>query len=60
MKTTITVEEFEALKQSVSIIIDHVEKGQLNADILKSIHEYLQTVSVLPEFKHDTKPNFTR
>lgn len=60
MKKTITVEEFEILRQSVSTLIDHVEKGQLNADILKSLHEYLQTVSVLPEFKYDTKPNFTR
>ena len=60
MKTTITVEEFEILRQSVSALIDHVEKEQLNADILKSLHEYLQTVSVLPEFKHDTKSNFTR
>ena len=60
MKTTITVEEFEILRQGVSALIDHVEKGQLNADILKSLHEYLQTVSVLLEFKHDTKPNFTR
>lgn len=60
MKTTITAEEFETLKQSVSTLIDYVEKGLLNADSLKSLHEYLQTVSVLPEFKHDTKPNFTR
>lgn len=60
MKKTITVEEFETLKQSVSILIDYVEKGLLNADSLKSLHEYLQTVSVLPEFKYDTKPNFTR
>ena len=60
MKTTITVEEFEILRQSVSTIIDHVEKGQLNADSLKSPHEYLQKVSVIPEFKYDTKPNFTR
>ena len=52
MKTTITVEEFEILRQSVSTIIDHVEKGQLNADSLKSLHEYLQKVSVLPEFKY--------
>lgn len=60
MKTTITVEEFENLKQSVSTLIDYVEKGLLNADSLKSLHEYIQTVSVLPEFKYDTKPNFTR
>lgn len=60
MKKTITVEEFETLKQSVSTLIDYVEKGILNADSLKSLHEYLQTVNVLPEFKHDTKPNFTR
>ena len=60
MKTTITVEEFEILKQSVSTLIDYVEKGLLNADSLKSLHEYIQTVSVLPEFKYDTKPNFTR
>lgn len=60
MKTTITVEEFETLKQSVSTLIDYVEKGLLNADSLKILHEYLQTVSVLPEFKHDTKSNFTR
>lgn len=60
MKKTITVEEFEILRQSVSTIIDYVEKGLLNADSLKSLHEYLQTVSVLPEFKYDTKPNFTR
>ena len=60
MKTTITVEEFEILRQSVSTIIEHVEKGQLNADSLKSLHEYLQKVSVIPEFKYDTKPNFTR
>lgn len=60
MKTTITVEEFENLKQSVYTLIDYVEKGLLNADSLKSLHEYLQTVSVLPEFKYDTKPNFTR
>lgn len=60
MKTTITVEEFEILKQSVSTLIGYVEKGLLNADSLKSLHEYLQTVSVLPEFKYDTKPNFTR
>ena len=60
MKTTITVEEFETLKQSVSTLIDYVEKGLLNADSLKSLHEYLQTVSVIPEFKYDTKPNFTR
>lgn len=60
MKTTITVEEFETLRQSVSTLIDHIEKGHLNADSLKSLHEYLQTVSVLPEFKHDTKSNFTR
>lgn len=60
MKKTITVEEFEILKQSVSTLIDYVEKGLLTADSLKSLHEYLQTVSVLPEFKHDTKPNFTR
>lgn len=60
MKKTITVEEFEILKQSVSTLIDYVEKGLLNADSLKSLHEYLQTVSVLPEFKYDTKPNFTR
>lgn len=60
MKKTITVEEFETLKQSVSTLIDYVEKGLLNADSLKSLHEYLQTVSVLPEFKHDIKPNFTR
>ena len=60
MKTTITVEEFENLKQSVSTLIDYVEKGLLNTDSLKSLHEYLQIVSVLPEFKHDTKPNFTR
>ena len=39
MKTTITVEEFEILRQSVSTIIDHVEKGQLNADSLKSLHK---------------------
>ena len=58
MKKTITVEEFETLKQSVSTLIDYVEKGILNADSLKSLHEYLQTVS--PEFKYDTKPNFTR
>ena len=60
MKKTITVEEFETLKQSVSTLIDYVEKGLLNADSLKSLHEYLQTVSVLPEFKYDKKPNFTR
>lgn len=60
MKKTITVEEFETLKQSVSTLIDYVEKGLLNANSLKSLHEYLQTVSVLPEFKYDTKPNFTR
>ena len=60
MKKTITVEEFETLKQSVSTLINYVEKGLLNADSLKSLHEYLQTVSVLPEFKYDTKPNFTR
>ena len=60
MKKTITVEEFETLKQSVSTLIDYVEKGLLNADSLKSLHEYLQIVSVLPEFKHDTKPSFTR
>lgn len=60
MKKTITVEEFETLKQNVSTLIDYVEKGLLNADSLKSLHEYLQTVSVLPEFKYDTKPNFTR
>ena len=60
MKKTLTVEEFETLKQSVSTLIDYVEKGILNADSLKSLHEYLQTVSVLPEFKCDTKPNFTR
>ena len=60
MKKKITVEEFEILRQSVSTIIDYVEKGLLNADSLKSLHEYLQTVSVLPEFKYDTKPNFTR
>lgn len=60
MKKTITAEEFETLKQSVSTLIDYVEKGLLNADSLKSLHEYLQTVSVLPEFKYDTKPNFTR
>lgn len=60
MKKTITVEEFETLKQSVSTLIDYVEKGLLNADSLKSLHEYLQTVRVLPEFKYDTKPNFTR
>ena len=60
MKKTITVEEFETLKQSVSTLIDYVEKGILNADSLKSLQEYLQTVSVLPEFKYDTKPNFTR
>ena len=60
MKKTITVEEFVTLKQSVSTLIDYVEKGLLNADSLKSLHEYLQTVSVLPEFKYDTKPNFTR
>ena len=60
MKKTKTVEEYETLKQSVSTLIDYVEKGILNADSLKSLHEYLQTVSVLPEFKYDTKPNFTR
>ena len=40
MKKTITVEEFETLKQSVSTLIDYVEKGLLNADSLKSLHEY--------------------
>ena len=60
MKKSITVEEFETLRQGVSTLIDHIEKGQLNLESLKSLHEYLQTVSVLPEFKHEATSKFHR
>lgn len=60
MKKSITVEEFETLRQGVSTLIDHIEQGQLNPESLKSLHEYLQTVSVLPEFKHEATSKFHR
>lgn len=65
-KSTITVEEYEILKQRVTTLCNHAEASKGTpyfipySEILKNINEYLKSVTVLPEFKHDTKTNFTR
>ena len=60
MKTsTITVEEYEILKQRVTTLFNHAEASK-GTPYFIPYSEILKSVNVLPEFKHDTKTNFTR
>lgn len=67
MKTsTITVEEYEILKQRVTTLFKQLESSTdfsekyEYSDGLRYLSAYLKSVNVLPEFKHEATSKFHR